>query len=315
MNVLNMFQEEQTPVITKPVQETKPAYAFTPDPNWGQEPITELPGDNKAIQQTLPEPTDEDRIKAKLEEIKRTGGNAIYSLIDQGTPVLDEKKAQRLKFAAATNALGQGLSTLFGGVMGAKGGPILEQRNDFAPAALAEYNQMVAADKDAQYRNAMAKSQLAGKVFEMAKNDIDAENQRKFSRETQKSNQDFQASENEKQRVAAKELRAMNNGMSADDRIRIDNNRYEKMSEANKVKYNYMMALQQMKLAGIELTYQQKKELEDYKAAMEKVTTESTSYDNGKETKTKKETTVNPNVKPKASQNTSSDPDDEFLAK
>lgn len=306
MNVLNMFQEDEPfkPTV-KPVAPLVQPPMYTPEIPTNMEQaqeaiIGDTPQFNPELSQApIPEPTREELLKAKMDEMYKTGFNPMLALIDQGTPQLDEQKAKRLKFAAATNALGQGLSTLFGGVMGAKGGPILEQRNEFTPAALAEYNQMIAADKEAQYRNAMAKSQYVGQLFQMANNNANTEDNRKFSRETQKLSQDFQEKQTDKQIAASKELRAMNGGLSADDRIRVDKSRYGLMSEAQKEKYQYMAQLQEMKNKGIELTYQEKKELEEYKANIVKTTEETESYDNGQAKKTKTETTTIPPANPK----------------
>ena len=345
MNVLNMFQEDELKLkLVKPEPlEVPPIYEFPqqqPEVVKGQiiqppmyQPeiptnmeqaqqaiIGETPQFNAELSQApIPEPTRQDRIKADMDGYMKEGINPMFALIDQGTPQLDEQKAKRLKFASATNALGQGLATLFGGVMGAKGGPILEQKNEYSPAALAEYNQMIAADKDAKYRNAMAKSQYVGQLFQMANNNVNAEDQRDFSREVQKNSQDFQALQRQLDRDSAKENATMRSGLSFEERNALIEKEGQMKLDLRNATTSGMLQLEQLRTANAiskkDYDLQMKKLFEDYKAGMEKITKETTGYEDGKETKTKVETTKNPQTVTKPQAPVSSDPDDEFLAK
>lgn len=300
MNVMNMFEENDPPVMTKPTLGAKPAFAFTPDLK-NEEPITELPGDNPYVQpqmQVVPqEPTREDEIKARMEEYTRMGYNPLAALIDKGTPVIDEKKQQRLKFAAGVNALGQGLSTLVGGYYGAKGGPILPQENTFTPAALQEYSQRIDQDKEAKYRNAMSKAAIAGDIFKMATNDVNQER----NINTRWMNQ----AEINKQRYAA--LQAIANdkkgkgGLSAEDQITVINAKYDRMAEIEQMKSERMRKLETQRQSGrlsqAEFFLEQKKLLEEYKANIKSITEETETYtEEGAAKKTKTETKVAPPV-------------------
>lgn len=92
-------------------------------------------------------------------EVIRTNRDKIYDIIGRTTPAFDEKKAERLKRIAAVNSIGQGISAAFSGVMGKRGGPILNTNNDITPKALAEYQMMVAQDKDNRHKTALLQAQ------------------------------------------------------------------------------------------------------------------------------------------------------------
>lgn len=304
MNVLNMFQEEDRPEI-KPATtlEVPPTYKPVIPTNMEQAQeaiIGETPQFNAELSQAAPpEPTREEQLKAKMDEMYRTGINPMVALIDKGTPQLDEQKAKRLKFAAATNALGQGLSTLFGGVMGAKGGPILEQKNEFTPAALAEYNNMIAADKEAKYRNAMSKSQLAGKVFEMANSELSADDQRKFQLEVQKNSQDFQKLERQLDRESAEKNAGLRSGLTYEERNALVEKEGQMKLALREATTNGMLQLENLRQSNAiskkEYDLQMKQLFEDYKAGMKEITTQTTGFSDNKETKTTEKVTVNPN--------------------
>ena len=217
MNVMNMFEENKPPVIQKPVVDAQPDYAFTPNPYWGQEPVTELPQQTQPAGNQQPviappvtaEPTREQEINDRMAESMRLGYSPLAYLIDKNTPAVDEKKQQRLKLAAGFNALGQGMSTLYGGYMGSKGGPVLAQENTYTPAALDEYKKMVEADKQNAYRSAMAKAQIASDVFKTASGQVSQERLiregQKNAREERKAQNEFVAGRDDKKMQQDKE--------------------------------------------------------------------------------------------------------------
>lgn len=212
MNVVNMFEENaqwRKPLVVPPDPTAPEPYVYeqgkTP---YVDEQVNNAFGDvpqfdaNAApVMQVVPqEPTREDRIKARLDENNRLMTNPLFDLIDKGTPPLDEKRQQRLKLAAGFNALGQGISTLYGGYMGAKGGPILAQDNTFTPAALKEYNDRINADNEAKYRNAMAKAAIGREVFGQTARQIEMEDLQKERLLAAKDHQTWTEGENKKTR-------------------------------------------------------------------------------------------------------------------
>lgn len=299
MNVLNMFQEDEPvktltvpPVYTPeiPTIQQQATDAIIGDTQYGlQEPTTSV----------APEPTREELIKMKMDEYTKSGLNPLNALIQKAEPVFDEQKAKRLKFASAANALGQGLSTLYGGYIGSKGGPILQQENTVTPAALAEYNQMLQADKEAKYRTAMMKNALAGDVFKMSVADVNRDEQIKAASNSLKKQQEFTAQENEKNRQAEIEkAKTRSSGRSFDEEAALINLKYDRMAELEAVKEGRMTELEKLRQSGkisqAQYNAEKRKEVEKYKAEMEKVTRETTGFEDGKEIKTKTQTTVVP---------------------
>ena len=102
-----------------------------------------------------------------------TNTRKIIDILGMTTPKFDDQKAERLKKISAINAVGQALSTAFGGYIGAKGGPILDTRTDITPKALAEYQAMVEKDKDNKYKTAMMQAQEAiNGIREVSQNEL-----------------------------------------------------------------------------------------------------------------------------------------------
>jgi len=95
-----------------------------------------------------------DRIDSDTEKIK--------ALFDVTVPKFDEARAERLKKVAASNAIGQTLSSAITGLMARKtGAPVVDTRTGITSAALDQYNKMLAEDKGYKYQAAIGKTSAA----------------------------------------------------------------------------------------------------------------------------------------------------------
>lgn len=173
----------------------------------------------------VPEKTYEERLKEKIDAIQNVGRPALMALIDQSQPELDEKKQKRLKFAAAANALGQGMSTIYQGVAANNGNGVINDltSNTYTAKALDEYNKNIQADKEAKYKTALAKAQI------------------------------LQADLNQAQQSVEREITAENADKSLDKRLKSQDERYDK-------RLKLMAELDAKKQSG-KLTFEEQKQL------------------------------------------------------
>ena len=194
MNVINTFEESaqwRKPIAAPPAPYTETPYVNQQVDNAFGEATVFDPNAQPVMQVVPQEPTYEENLRSRLDKSMQAGSPVLFDFLEKGTPPLDEKRQQRLKFAAGLSALGQGMSTLYGGYMGAKGGPILAQENNFTPAALKEYNDRINADNEAKYRNAMAKFQFGQNVFGQTSRQMEIEQQRKENAKAQQSQNEY----------------------------------------------------------------------------------------------------------------------------
>ena len=294
MNVLNLLDESaqwRKPVVAPPAPYTATPYVDQQVNNAFGEAPTFDPNAQPVMQVVPQEETP--NFAARYEENLRNGLPALSAILKEGTPPLDEKRQQRLKLAAGWNALGQGMSTLYGGYIGSKGGPILAQENNFTPAALKEYNDRINADNEAKYRNAMAKFQFGREVYGQTSRQMEEEQKQKNRVEHFKLSQEFNAQENEKKRqvdiIKAKEH---SGGLSKQDQIDIINQRYDRMEQLKKVTQQNLTSIENLRQQGrltlAEANAEKKKELESFKANKTVLETETEDYTTGTKTKTQK---------------------------
>lgn len=234
---MNMFEENaqwRKPLVVPPA----PFSEYTDTPNidaqvsnaFGEAPQLNANAPIAPMAVVQPEPTREEKFKARMEENMRLGFNPLSALIDSGTPPVDEKRQQRLKFAAGLNALGQGLSTAYGGYIGSKGGPILAQENTFTPLALKEYNDRINADNEAKYRNAMSKAAIGKDVFQQTSRQLEMEELQKERALAQKAQNEY---------MAARE----------DKKMKQDNDHFDATLQLNKDQHKEALAMSQAQLA------------------------------------------------------------------
>lgn len=136
----------EAPVVTpEPVSEmtdeAKEALRLTPgSPAFTPEqpaPTPEAPLANEA-----PQTEQQPGYYKTLEQIKQDADgryNPLFALMKQQSPVLDEKRQQRLQRIAAVNSIGKGLGTILQGYYGKKGATITPDKNELLPEAYKQY--------------------------------------------------------------------------------------------------------------------------------------------------------------------------------
>lgn len=161
-----MPQAEQRPLV--PTNQDIANMSVTPTGELVNPYPKQAEPDTNAMLANTPQIPENDGSQTIIENSKK-----VQELLGLTTPKFDEQKAERLKKIAAINAIGQGLSTAFGGYIGSKGGPILNTATNITPAALAEYNAMVEKDKDNKYRtNIMQVQEAVRGMHDVAANEL-----------------------------------------------------------------------------------------------------------------------------------------------
>ena len=131
-----------------------PAQVAQDKSKWTNNPDYVAPGEVQSAPAT-PELTDAERAKQAWEQLR-----GLY-------PKFDTDRAKRLQSVAKWNSIGDVMKAAFGGYIGAKGGPILNTTSDITPKALAEYEKMIAEDKEGKIKEKLMQLQNTWKYADM----------------------------------------------------------------------------------------------------------------------------------------------------
>lgn len=303
MNIHNLFQQDQQPHIqTQPIVEgdkptiQMPVYVppTPPVPTIDEQAQQALGINDVAIKPLkaepyVPEKSYEERLREKLNAVQSVGNPALLALIDQSEPKLDEEKQKRLKFAAAANALGQGLTTLYQGVAAKNSGVVNDlTTNTYTPQALAEYNKNVNADKEAKYKTALAKAQILQNNLNQAQasveREITAENAEKNLEKRLKAQDE--RDDKRLQLMAELQDKKQSGKLTFEEQKQLKQMQYENAEQERIERFNLEKLRQSGKISLAEYQAQQRRINEEYKSNKQVVTEEVDPFTGEKKSKT-----------------------------
>ena len=273
MNVYNLFADENSPE-QQPSFEPR-GYQAPEIPTLQEQANTALGLDGIQPDFNQPvtvQPTRAEQVQKYLEEAKQYGYNPFAKLIDESVPKFDEAAANRTQNAAKWSAIGNAIQALYGGAIAKRGGPVFAVDNTYPIEATNRYRQMVAEDKQNQYRANLMKMNLLQNVTSTALKNANAAEiaQAKYLHDDYWKNRAFEQKEREIKASAQR-----NGGqLTFEQQKELINLRANRNADLIQKRNNALIFITNLK-ANNQLSYA------DYKAALDAI---NAQYENNKTT-------------------------------
>lgn len=155
---LDFTQDIKDNLLIKPVNP-----ALNPQMPTLQQQASQAMGLNTQLPQVNAYPTGTPAPQSPQPQQPKSYATRYAELLDTlgiKSPQVDMQRAEKLKKQAQWNSMGNVLSAIFSGYMGSKGAPILNTTNEYVPAAMGEYEKMLAQDKENTYRDNLMRLQM-----------------------------------------------------------------------------------------------------------------------------------------------------------
>ncbi len=220
--------------------------------------------------------------------------SATEAILDAAKPQIDTEQEQRYKQRAALNSIGQGLRSVFTAVQAHNGYNVQPNADNTANESTNAYAKLLEDHKNklAAYSQLVAQGKM--NMLQYADKQQELKDELAYKLKVQKDNIDVRREQIQAKRDADKNK---GNGMSASDKMAIDNNRYDQMRKTYDYHYGVQVKLDnlrsQHKLTEKEYSAQSALNKAKYDASIKTIKSEK---DDGMGNKTTTTTKVAPDV-------------------